>query len=146
MNRRWIRNNKTVMTYYRILSVNYPLKLWKTSHPITLLIFEYTNLRIKVCNITSASIWKVLDNLWHQNILGVWIYVLCIFEISNIKLKILSRVRACVWFTRRVFDWITGFIDILYIQLGPTRNYTAIADLHTLQFTVRHTLEFSVYY
>jgi hypothetical protein len=31
-----------------------------------------------------------------------------------------------------------GFIDILYIQFGTTRNYSAIADLHTLQFTVTY--------
>jgi hypothetical protein len=40
---------------------------------------------------------------------------------------------------------MTGFIDTLYIQLGITRNYSAIADLHTLQFTITHALGFSVF-
>jgi hypothetical protein len=39
-----------------------------------------------------------------------------------------------------------GFIDTLYTPLGTTGNYSSIADLHTLQFTVTHTLGFSVYY
>jgi hypothetical protein len=39
--------------------------------------------------------------------------------------------------------WI-GFIDTLHTQLGTAGNYSAITDLHTLQFTVTHALEFSV--
>jgi hypothetical protein len=38
-----------------------------------------------------------------------------------------------------------GFIDHLQTPLRITRNYGAIADLHTLQFTVTHTLGFSVF-
>jgi hypothetical protein len=45
-------------------------------------------------------------------------------------------------------DYKTGFwigrLDLL-IQLGTTRNYSAIADLHILQFTVTHALEFSFF-
>jgi hypothetical protein len=41
-------------------------------------------------------------------------------------------------------DWRIGFIDTLLTQLGTTGNYSAIADLHTLHFTVTHTLGFSV--
>jgi hypothetical protein len=37
------------------------------------------------------------------------------------------------------------FIDTLFTQLGTTGNYSAIADLHTLQFTVTHALGFSVF-
>jgi hypothetical protein len=37
------------------------------------------------------------------------------------------------------------FIDTLYTPFGTTGNYSAIADLHTLQFTVTHTLRFSVF-
>jgi hypothetical protein len=33
-----------------------------------------------------------------------------------------------------------GFIDTLYIPLVTASNYSAIADLHTLQFTVTHAL------
>jgi hypothetical protein len=38
-----------------------------------------------------------------------------------------------------------GFIDTLFTQLGTTGNYIAIADLNTLQYTVAHTLGFSVF-
>jgi hypothetical protein len=40
---------------------------------------------------------------------------------------------------RRGTDWVIGFIDTLYTLLGTTGNYSAIANLHTLQFTVIHT-------
>jgi hypothetical protein len=45
---------------------------------------------------------------------------------------------------RRGLDWMIGFTDILYIQLRTTGNYSAIDDLHTLQFTVTHIPGFSV--
>jgi hypothetical protein len=38
-----------------------------------------------------------------------------------------------------------GFIDTLYTVLGTRGNYSAIADLHTLQFNVTHALGFSVF-
>jgi hypothetical protein len=59
-------------------------------------------------------------------------------------LKILSRVGGCVTYIR-VSDWMIGFIENLYTQLGTTANYSAIADLHTLQSTVTHALGFSVF-
>jgi hypothetical protein len=43
---------------------------------------------------------------------------------------------------RRVLDWMIGFIDTLYTQLGTTGSYSAI-ELHTLQFSVTHALPFS---
>jgi hypothetical protein len=52
--------------------------------------------------------------------------------------------RGCVTI-RRVLDRMIGFTDHLYIALGTTRNYSAVADLHTLQSTVSHTLVFSVF-
>jgi hypothetical protein len=39
---------------------------------------------------------------------------------------------------RQGLDWLIGFIDHLYTALITTRNYSAVADLHTLQFTVTH--------
>jgi hypothetical protein len=48
----------------------------------------------------------------------------------------ISRVRFCAWLIRQVLYWIIVFIDTFYTQLGTTGNYSAIADLHTLQFTV----------
>jgi hypothetical protein len=40
---------------------------------------------------------------------------------------------------RQGMDWMVGFIDTLYTPLGTTGKYSAIANLHTLQFTVTHT-------
>jgi hypothetical protein len=44
---------------------------------------------------------------------------------------------------RRVLDWMIGFINTLFTQLGTTGNYITIAILHTLQFTVTDALGFS---
>jgi hypothetical protein len=45
-----------------------------------------------------------------------------------------------------VLDWMIGFITpYTYTPLENTRNYKAIADLHTLQFTVKHTPGLSVF-
>jgi hypothetical protein len=45
-----------------------------------------------------------------------------------------------VWVTyRRGMDRMIGLIDTLCIQFGTTDNYSAIAILHTLQFTAAHT-------
>jgi hypothetical protein len=46
---------------------------------------------------------------------------------------------------RRVLNWMIGFIDTLYTPVRITSNYSAIADLHTLQFTVTYALGFSVF-
>jgi hypothetical protein len=48
--------------------------------------------------------------------------------------------------SRRGFGSEIGFIDHLYKQPVTTKNYSAIANLHTLQFTVTYTLMFSVCY
>jgi hypothetical protein len=43
---------------------------------------------------------------------------------------------------RRVLECMIGFIDT---QLVITGNYSAIANLRTLEFTVTHALEFSAF-
>jgi hypothetical protein len=37
------------------------------------------------------------------------------------------------------------FIEILFTQLLSTGKYVAVSDLHTLQFTATHVLEFSIF-
>jgi hypothetical protein len=49
--------------------------------------------------------------------------------------KIMSRVRFVT--VRRCMDWMIEFIVILYLE--STGNYSAIANLHTLQFTALNT-------
>jgi hypothetical protein len=49
----------------------------------------------------------------------------------------LSRFRGVT--IRRGMDWMIGFINILYTPLRTTGNYSATANLHTLQFTVTPT-------
>jgi hypothetical protein len=53
--------------------------------------------------------------------------------------------RGCAWLKKRVLDWMNEFIDTLYPPLGTTSNYSAIADLHTSEFTVTHALGLSVF-
>jgi hypothetical protein len=58
----------------------------------------------------------------------------------------LSRVGVFASLIRQVLDWMIGFISpYTFAQLGTTGNYSAIADLHALQFTVTHALGFSVF-
>jgi hypothetical protein len=45
-----------------------------------------------------------------------------------------------------VWDWSIGFIaSYTFTQLGDYRQYSIVADLYTLQFTVTHALGFSVF-
>jgi hypothetical protein len=45
--------------------------------------------------------------------------------------KILSRLGVTI---RRAMDWMIGIFDTLYTPPGTSGNYSAITDLHTLQF------------
>jgi hypothetical protein len=48
--------------------------------------------------------------------------------------------------TRRVFDWMIGFIaPYTFTQFGTTGNYSAVAIQHTLQLTVAHAIGFSAF-
>jgi hypothetical protein len=60
--------------------------------------------------------------------------------VVNLLYEALPRVRVVT--IRRSLNWMIGFIDRLYTPLRTTRNYSAIAELHTLQFAVTHTLVF----
>jgi hypothetical protein len=59
----------------------------------------------------------------------------------NIRMSIIycHDIGVCVNY-RRGLDWMIGFIDTLYTPLGTAGNYSAVADLHTLHFTVAYTL------
>jgi hypothetical protein len=58
------------------------------------------------------------------------------------KAEILSRVWVNI---DRLLDRMTGFIAPYTFTARDCRQYSAIADLHTLQFTVIQALEFSVF-
>jgi hypothetical protein len=63
-----------------------------------------------------------------------------ILYLQSSRSNILSRVRVVT--IRRGLDWMIGFVDNLYAPLGTTghyKQYSAIAVLHTLKFTVTHT-------
>jgi hypothetical protein len=51
----------------------------------------------------------------------------------------------CISDYRRVLDSMIGLIVTLYTVLGTTGNYSAIADLQTLQLTVPHAMGFLVF-
>jgi hypothetical protein len=68
-----------------------------------------------------------------------------VLKIAN-DLEIWSHEGVCAWLIRRVLDWMIGFIDTLYTVLGTTSNYSAIAGLHTLQFTVTRTRVLSLHW
>jgi hypothetical protein len=55
------------------------------------------------------------------------------FLVETSSYILLSRVLAT---TDGVLGSMIGFIDTLYTLFGTTGNYSAIADLHTSQFTV----------
>jgi hypothetical protein len=58
---------------------------------------------------------------------------------------IVSRVGVRSWLIDGVLGWMIWFIDTLITQFGTAGNYSAIALLHTLQFTATHALGFSVF-
>jgi hypothetical protein len=85
------------------------------------------SLRVKfVQSVTKFFVTKLWNNPWYSPL-------------------ILSRFRGCYVTNKTGFgldDWI--YWHLIYIT-RDYRQYSAIADLHTLQFTVTHALEFSVF-
>jgi hypothetical protein len=62
----------------------------------------------------------------------------------QIQMYTVTYYGVCVTY-RRGLDWMIGFIDTLYTPLLTTGNYSAMANVRTLQFTVTHTLQFPVF-
>jgi hypothetical protein len=67
--------------------------------------------------------------------------VVC-FAATGLHAKILSRVVVTI---DGVLDWMIGFNAPDRFTTRDYRQYSAITDLHTLQFTVAHALGFSVF-
>jgi hypothetical protein len=59
--------------------------------------------------------------------------------------KILSRVGDLRVTYKTGFGLDDLLIDTLFTELGTAGNYSAVADLRTLQYTVTHTLGLSVF-
>jgi hypothetical protein len=57
----------------------------------------------------------------------------------------LSHVRVVALLIRRVLEWTIGFIAPYTYTARDYRQYSAIAHLHTFQFTVTHALGLSVF-
>jgi hypothetical protein len=56
------------------------------------------------------------------------------------SIKIVSRIGVCVWLKRRVLDSMNWIYYHVIHTTRDYRQYSALADLHTLEFTVIHTL------
>jgi hypothetical protein len=83
---------------------------------------------------------------WRPAFVNFNIILTSIFYINLwLQFEILVFVCRGVWVTyKRVLDSMIGFIDTLYIPLGTTSNYSAIA-IFTLYSSLLHTLVSSVF-
>jgi hypothetical protein len=71
----------------------------------------------------------------------------CTLQASTITVLIITVTCWVLrWLTDGVSDSMTRYIArYTFTQLGTTGNYSAIADLHNLQFTATQALGFSVF-
>jgi hypothetical protein len=92
---------------------------------------------------SERQIFTYIQYLYHllAQYCSVWSLYLLPFKQHRLYIKYIVTCRDA-WLLDGV--WI-GFIGTLYTHLGTTGSYIAIADLRTLQFTVTHTLGFSVF-
>jgi hypothetical protein len=58
-------------------------------------------------------------------------------------MSIANTIVTCMSDSRRGFELEIGFIDNFNTRFVTTLNYTAIADLHTLEITKVHTKSFT---
>jgi hypothetical protein len=89
-----------------------------------------------------CALWIQFWILWTVSV------IFLIFELNRILLQaysILSLVRVQAWRKWRVLDRMIGFISASVTISLNYNQYSAVADLHTFQFTVAHALEFSVF-
>jgi hypothetical protein len=91
------------------------------------------------------KIFSVITSVFFHNFVSFQLTVLAfslMFQGFQIYISIFQHIVTCRGDYRQVLDWI---YCTLFTQLGTTGNYSAIAYLHTLQFTFTHALGFSVF-
>jgi hypothetical protein len=66
--------------------------------------------------------------------------------VTSQRNSIQDNIVSCISEYRRGLDWMIRFIaPYTFTQLWTTENYSAVAILHTFQFTAPHALGFSVF-
>jgi hypothetical protein len=102
---------------------------------------------------TVYCMWgTVIPCLWTREERDIWIWIAaCTCTLSqseSILNLIIHSYCHDLWVCVAIDGVWIGWLDLLthsYTPLATINNYGATADLHTLQFTVTHTLGFSVF-
>jgi hypothetical protein len=92
-------------------------------------------------NLKNGKIWSVFKGSSDRNLKRASLATICDTERSVL---LLSRVCWYAWRIERVLYRMIGFYSTLVTISLNYNQYSAIADLHNLQFTVAHALGFSV--